>query len=269
MQIKAKKLKVQNTISFFHFFILPLKSKIQMAEKQFFLSENNVPYNELFVYGFSVDCVVFGYNQGNIQVLLIERGAEPYKNQWALPGDLVNNNENFRKAAKRILFKLTGLKKIYLEQFFAFGEPQRHPAGRVATVGYFSLVKNIDYHPVASSWALQTQWIDINNLPELAFDHQKIIKKAIKTLRKKVKTEVLGFELLPEKFTLSELQSLYEALLGDTFDKPNFRKKVLGMKILTPLNELQTNVSHRPAKLFQFNKAEFDIKQKSGFEFDL
>lgn len=240
-----------------------------MADNQFYISENNVPFKDLFIYGLSVDCVIFGYHNNSIQVLLIERGADPYKNQWALPGDLVNDNENFKRAAKRILQKLTGLTDIYLEQFFAFGSPNRHPAGRVATVGYFSLVKNIDYHPVASSWALQTKWFDINELPKLAFDHDLIIKKAIKVLRKKVKTEVLGFELLPEKFTLMELQRLYECLLGDKFDKPNFRKKILGMKILTPLNELQQNVAHRPAKLFQFDKTHYEKLQKKGFEFDL
>lgn len=122
---------------------------------------------------------------------------------------------------------------------------------------------------MASSWAAQTQWFNINELPELAFDHELIINKAIKVLRKKVKTEVLGFELLPEKFTLMELQKLYECLLGDRFDKPNFRKIILGMKILKLLNEIQTNVAHRPAKLFQFDKSQYEMLQKEGFEFDL
>ncbi len=240
-----------------------------MVDQSYFISENNLPYKELFVYGLSVDCVIFGYHEGELKVLLIERGAEPFKNHWALPGDLVNIDERLKKSAKRILHKLTGLTDIYLEQFYTFGNPKRHPAGRVASVGYFSLVKNIDYHPVASSWALQTQWFSTNELPELAFDHLTIINKAIKVLHKKAKREVLGFELLPEKFTLMELQQLFECLLGDTFDKPNFRKKILSMDILTPLNEFQQNVAHRPAKLFQFNKERYEMLQKNGFEFEM
>lgn len=243
-----------------------------MVEKHnhtYYLSENNIPYKELFCYGLSIDCVIFGYHQGAIKVLLIERGAEPYINQWALPGDLVYKNEDLNTAAARILHRLTGLENIFMEQFHTFGKPDRHPAGRVTTVGFFSLVKNDDYYPLASSWAKATQWFDIFQLPELAFDHQEIVKKAITTLQKKVRTEVLGFELLPEKFTLLDLQNLYEALLASKFDKPNFRKKILAMDLLVPLDEVRRDAAHRPAKLFSFDAKRYRNLKKHGFSFEL
>ena len=236
---------------------------------KYFLSENRIPFKDLFRFGLSVDCVIFGYYNDEVRILLIERGAEPYINTWALPGDLVGVEEDLNRSAYRILTHLTGLVDIFMEQFQAFGAVDRHPAGRVTTVGYYSLVKSENYQPVASSWAKKSQWFSISDLPELAFDHREIVDAAIENLRRRVRTEAIGFELLPDKFTLKELQSLYETLLGYTFDKPNFRKKILNMELLVPLNEVQSNVSHRPAKLFKFDKNRYKTLKKDGFSFEL
>lgn len=236
---------------------------------KFFLSENNVPFQDYFNFGLSVDCVVFGYVSDEIKVLLVQRDAEPYKGSWALPGDLVPMEEDLKDSASNVLRKLTGLEDIFMEQFHTFGTTDRHPAGRVATVGYYSLVKSDNYHPVASSWVKETQWFSIKDLPELAFDHNAILDKAIRTLKRRVKYRPVGFELLPNKFTLLELQALYEALLDFKFDKPNFRKKILSMDLLVQLDEVQANVSHRPAKLFQFDETRYKELRKEGFAFDI
>ncbi|MFB1002900.1 MAG: NUDIX hydrolase, partial [Bacteroidia bacterium] len=197
------------------------------------------------------------------------RDAEPFLGSWALPGDLVPLDEDLADSASNVLQRLTGLEDIFMEQFYAFGSVDRHPAGRVATVGYYSLVKSDNYHPVASSWVKETKWFSIKDLPKLAFDHNQVLEKAINTLKRRVKYRPVGFELLPIKFTLLELQALYEALLDYKFDKPNFRKKILSMDLLVQLDEVQANVSHRPAKLFQFDETRYIELRKEGFAFDI
>ncbi len=239
------------------------------SPSNFFISENNVPFIDYFKFGLSVDCVIFGYSKGRVRILLIERDADPFKNSWALPGDLVSLNSNLDDAANDVLKNLTGIDNIFMEQFYSFGEMDRHPAGRVVTVGYYSLVENKNYNPVASSWAKSIQWFDIYNLPELAFDHKKIVMRGIQTLKRRVRYRPVGFELLPVKFTLTELQDLYEALLDSKFDKPNFRKKILSMDLLIPLNETQGNVSHRPAKLYKFDEKRYELLKDDGFVFDI
>ena len=236
---------------------------------KYFISENNLPLKDFLNFGLSVDCVVFGYHEGEVRVLLVERDVAPYKGSWALIGDLVPTKSNLVESANKVLERLTGLKDIFMEQFFTFGAIDRHPVGRVITVGYYSLVKSLDYNPIASSWAKSTNWFNINELPELAFDHKEILAEGIRTLKRRVRYRPVGFELLPPKFTLLELQALYEALLGYKFDKPNFRKKILSMDLLVPLNEVQENVSHRPAKLFKFDEERYDSLRKEGFAFEL
>jgi 8-oxo-dGTP diphosphatase len=236
---------------------------------QYSLTENKLPSSEFLNFGLSVDCVFFGYTEGEVRVLLVERDAEPYKGSWALIGDLVHPSKDLTSSANEVLTNLTGLKDIFMEQFFTFGSLERHPMGRVVTVCYYSLVKSEDYQPVASAWAKSTQWFNIHDLPELAFDHQEILEKGVRTLQRRVRYKPVGFELLPNKFTLLELQALYEALLGYKFDKPNFRKKILGMDLLTHLDEVQENVSHRPAKLFKFNEERYQTLKEEGFVFDI
>jgi len=245
-----------------------LLSTLEESNK-YFVSENDIVVSEYFNFGLSVDCVVFGYQAGEVRVLLIERGAEPYKGSWALPGDLVDMDTDLKESAVKVLQNLTGLSDIFMEQFFTFGSVNRHPLGRVATVGYYSLVNGDNYEPVASSWARETKWYNIKDLPELAFDHKRILEKGIRTLKRRVRYRPVGFELLPTKFTLFELQDLYEALLNEKFDKPNFRKKILGMNLLIKLDEVQSNVSHRPAKLYRFDEDRYNQLRKEGFNFDI
>ena len=235
----------------------------------YYLTEKNTSLDEFFNFGLSVDCVVFGYHEGEVKVLLVERNEEPFRGAWALIGDLVHPKSDLAASANHILENLTGLNGIFMEQFFTFDEIDRHPLGRVVTVGYYSLVETDHYHPVASSWAKSTRWFSIKDLPDLAFEHQLILDKGIQTLKRRVRYRPVGFELLPKKFTLADLQTLYEALLDRVFDKPNFRKKILRMNFLTPLDEFEENVSHRPAKLYSFDEERYNHLRKEGFAFEL
>ncbi|MFY0672054.1 MAG: NUDIX hydrolase [Bacteroidia bacterium] len=228
-----------------------------------------IPVKEFYSFAVSVDCVLFAFDEGEVEVLLIQRGTELFEDTWALPGDLVYPNENIDDAAKRILLELTGLNELYLAQAQAFGDVNRHPQGRVVTVGYFALIKKDDYKPEANSWAKQLMWHKISDVPSMPFDHNDIVNASIARLRKRARRKPIGFNLLPEKFTLLELQALYESLLDEKFDKPNFRKKVLDMELLEPLNEVQQNVKHRPAKLFKFNEARYNELLENGFDFTL
>ena len=233
------------------------------------LSDNSTPIQEYFNFGLSVDCVVFGYQEGRVRVLLIERDVDPYKGIWALPGDLVPLDQDLLQSANSVLTRLTGIRNIFMEQFYTFGTVKRHPSGRVATVGYYSLVKSENHTPIASSWAKAIKWFDIDELPPLAFDHQRILDKGLRTLQRRVRYRPVGFELLPDKFTLKKLQTMYEALLGLEFDKPNFRKKILSMDLLVQLDEVEVNVSHRPAKLFKFDEVRYKNLRREGFNFDI
>lgn len=231
------------------------------------LTENNRPLSEWMRFGLSVDCVIFGYHDAKLKVLLIQRGADPFYLQWAIPGDLVHPEEDLNASSIRILKHLTGLENIFIEQFGTFGQSKRHPSGRVVTVGYFALVETDHYLPMASHWAADIGWVDLEKVPELAFDHNQILDSAVDALRKKVRTEPVGFNLLPSKFTLRQLQGVYEAILKEEFDKPNFRKKILGSKVLIPLAEFEQNVSYRPARLYCFDLDRYESLKRNKFSF--
>ena len=217
----------------------------------------------------SVDCVVFGFHNNRLKVLLIEQENVSKNNnrRYALPGDLVLPEEHIDYAAERVLFELTNLKGIYLEQFHTFGNPKRikkeddlewlniirkNPDARVITIAYYALVKMEDYTPSPSSYAEKAEWKDVLDIPELAFDHNKILRKALKKLRKEVSDHTVGFELLPEKFTLGQLQQLYEVILDMQLDKRNFRKAIKKMNTVLALEEKQKGVLHKPAQLFTY-----------------
>lgn len=226
---------------------------------------------EFFKSAFSVDNVIFGFDQVDLKVILIRRGASPFKDKWALPGDLVYPNEDLDVAAARVLAELVDLRGVYLEQVQAFGAVDRHPLGRVITVAYYSLIKIQDDVLHASSWAEVARWHSIQDALELdlAFDHRTILEACFERLQRRVKTQPVGFELLPVAFTLTELQQLYEAILGVPMDKRNFRKKILAMNILVDLNRLQEGVAHRPAKLYQFDPDRYEALTKNGFTFQI
>lgn len=219
---------------------------------------------------FSVDCVIFGFDKGELKILLIERGEDPYKGQLALPGNMVREDEDIDTAAERVLFELTGLSKIYMEQLYTFGEVNRHPAGRIITVAYFALIK-VRTHNLNPRipFARKAAWHSFHDLPRLAFDHSVILEKAYRKLQRKIRYEPVGFELLPDKFTLSQLQNLYEVILEKSIDKRNFRKKILGYDLLAESGEKQKNVSHRAAKLYRFNKRRYNSLRKKGFNFEI
>jgi 8-oxo-dGTP diphosphatase len=217
----------------------------------------------------TVDCVVFGYDESELKILLIERGLEPFKGCWALPGGFVQVSEPLEEAARRELAEEAGLKDVYLEQLYTFGEVDRDPRERVVSVAYYALVKLSDHRARAASDAARAQWFPVSRLPKLAFDHGAIVGMAQTRLKSKVRYEPIGFELLPPKFTLSQLQHLYEATLETELDKRNFRKKVLGFELLRPLKESQMLGRHRPAQLFEFNAGKYEKLRKRGFNFEL
>jgi 8-oxo-dGTP diphosphatase len=229
----------------------------------------SIEIKDFFKSAFSVDCVVFGFDDSQLKVLLIKRGADPYLGFHALPGDLVYPDENLDGAAGRVLKELTGLEDVYLEQVNTFGAVDRHPLGRVITIAYFSLLKTSDYKVDPSSWAADANWFALDHLPQLAFDHRKILESCRTRLQENVRRQPIGFELLPKKFTLREMQDLYESLLGKELDTRNFRKKVLAMDLLTELKERQEGVAHRPAKLYKFEKRMYKKLKTKGFNFDM
>ena len=224
---------------------------------------------EIYKSAFSVDNVIFGFQGDNLKVLLIKRKEEPFRGEWALPGDIVQPQWNLDEGARHVLKQLTGIENVYLEQVHTFGEVDRHPRGRVITVAYYSLIKISDVVIKPASFAEKVEWKDIRDIEKLAFDHYEIVKTCLERLRLNIKLRPLGFELLPEKFTLTELQKLYESILEKELDKRNFRKKILSMNILKFHNELQRGVAHRPAKLYSFDAEKYYEAKQNGFIFEL
>ena len=217
----------------------------------------------------TVDCVVFGFDEGELKVLLIERALEPFKGRWALPGGFVRVDETIDEAARRELAEEAGLKDVFLEQLYTFGAVDRDPRERVVSVAYYALVKLAAYDTKAATDAADARWFPVSQVPPLAFDHAEILATALTRLKGKVRYQPIGFELLPPKFTLSQLQHLYEAVLETELDKRNFRKKVLGFRLLVPLKETQMTGRHRPAQLFRFDADKYEKLRKRGFHFEL
>ena len=211
-----------------------------------------IDFSDFFSSAFSVDCLIFGYSEGKIKTLLIKRSVDPYKDYWAIPGDLVYPDEDLPNAAERILRELTGLTSIQMHQAHTFGSPSRHPQGRVITIAYFALVRIEDFSIRASSWANEVKWESVMDVSGLAFDHNEILHATFDRLKKQLSIEPICFQLLPDKFTLNEFQQLFEYVNGIPFDKANFRKKIKGIPLVKH-TEKQTNVKHRPANLFSFD----------------
>ncbi len=208
----------------------------------------------------TVDCTIIGFDDNELKVLLIRSDLEMYKNLWSLLGDNIDDDENLDTAAYRILKERTGMTNVYLEQVKAFSKPDRHPGGRVLTVAYCSLL-NTQHHELMIH-DNELHWHSFSSIEELAFDHIEILKECHKWLQKRIQEHPLGFNLLPEKFSLRELQNLYEAILGIRMDRRNFRKKFASMKLLIDTGELETDVPHRPGKLYKFNFEKYE-KQKN------
>lgn len=217
----------------------------------------------------TVDCVVFGFDDGDLKVLLIQRDLVPFRDKWALPGGFVRTDEALDDAARRELQEETGLKGVFLEQLYTFGGVNRDPRERVVSVAYFALVALGRHALHASTDARNAAWFSVSELPSLAFDHDQIVEKAVQRVRGKVRYQPIGFELLPDRFTLSQLQHLYEAILERPLDKRNFRKKILGMGLLVETDEIEQDVSHRAARLYRFEEAKYRKLVRRGFNFEL
>jgi len=217
----------------------------------------------------TVDCVVFGLDDKSLKVMLIQRGIKPFKGKWALPGGFVNVGESLDDAADRELREETGLSDLFLEQLYTFGAPKRDPREHVVSVAYFALT-NLEGHDVkADTDADQAAWFAVDELPELAFDHETIVETALERLKGKVRYQPVGFELLPEMFTLTQMQKMYEMILEKEMDKRNFRKKVLKLGVLEDTEELQKDVAHRAAKLYRFNEKAYRKLEKAGINFEV
>ena len=217
----------------------------------------------------TVDCVVFGLDDEDLKVLLIQRGIEPFAGRWALPGGFVHVDETLEAAARRELQEETGIAEVFLEQLYTVGTIDRDPRERVVTVAYYALVKLSDHRVRAATDARSAAWFAVDDLPPLAFDHDEILATAHQRLRGKVRYQPIGFELLPRKFTLRQLQHLYETVLDRPLDKRNFRKKILRMNILVDLDEIETDVAHRAARLYGFDKQQYDRMTQQGFNFEI
>ncbi|MFC0075423.1 NUDIX domain-containing protein [Flavobacterium procerum] len=224
--------------------------------------------NKPAVEGITIDCVFFGFNKESLEVLLVQHAQGESMGQWGLLGGWLQRDESADDAAQRILHDLTGLENIYLEQLKAFTNPKRVAERRVVTIGYYTLVSREDYNIKSSLKVIEAKWYKISEIPDLIFDHNEILNFSLLQLRNRVRQAPIGFNLLPEKFTLLQLMHLYEEILGIELDKSNFRRKILHMKLLVALDEKQKDVSHRAAKLYKFDDEIYQKLTEKGFNFE-
>lgn len=217
----------------------------------------------------AVDCVIFGIDEDDLKVMLIQRGVDPYRGMWAIPGGFVRVDESLDSAARRELEEETGIQDVFLEQLYTFGDVDRDPRERVVSVAYYALTNLIGHMVDARTDASNAAWFALSDLPELPFDHAAILDAALERLRGKVRYRPIGFELLPDRFTLTQLQRVYEIVLDREIDKRNFRKKILAMEILKDTGEVEKDVAHRAARLYRFDKRAYARMRKQGINFEI
>lgn len=216
----------------------------------------------------ALDCIIFGFDEDELKILLIKRDFEPAKGRWSLMGGFLDSDESLDESAQRILYKLTGLENVYMQQIYSFGDVTRDPGERTISVAYSALIKIKDYDKSLVQ-RFSAQWHPVSKIPELIFDHNKMVSEALKTLRGKARYKPIGFELLPGKFTLPQLQSLYEAIYQKKFDKRNFRKKILATTLLLKHEEKDKKGSKKGAFFYSFNKKKYQILESEGFNFEI
>lgn len=214
----------------------------------------------------TTDCVIFGFDGQKLNVLLIKRGVEPYKDRWAFPGGFLKPDESAETGALRELYEETGLKDAYIEQFHTYTAPERDPRERVITIAYMALVKITNVK--GGDDAAEAQWFPVDEAPQLAFDHDKILRDALRRLRERLHFNPIGFDLLPEKFTVRELQNLYESILGVNFDRRNFSKKMLSLGLINRLEEVSRPTPKRDAQLYSFNLQKYNELKNRGFRLE-
>jgi ADP-ribose pyrophosphatase YjhB (NUDIX family) len=214
----------------------------------------------------AIDCIIFGFDGKHLKGLFVKRRIEPQKDKWSLMGGFVKENESVNEAAGRILNELTGLSDIYMEQLFCFGDADRDPGGRVVSIAYFALIKIDDY---AEDLLLthHARWFELNKMPKLIFDHKNMVKLSQERLQQKVSNHPIGFALLPDKFTLPQLQNLYEAIYETPLDKRNFTRKILSLGILNKLKEKEKESSKKGAFYYMFDKAKYKKLENEGLRF--
>lgn len=225
-------------------------------------------YNEGAKELIAADCIIFGFDENELKLLVIKRLFEPAMGEWSLIGSFIKDNESLADAAKRILFELTGLNDVYMSQLYAHGDVNRDPGARVITVSYYALInlQDYDYKLVKEFGA---RWVSISKLPKLVFDHNEMVEMALSRLRKDAKYKPIGFELLPKKFTLPKLQSLYEAIYQKEIDKRNFRKSILKTEVLDKLDEKEKESSKKGAFYYSFNETNYKKLTEKGFYFNV
>ena len=204
----------------------------------------------------TVDIVIFTIQNEELKMLLARRKHWPYKNRWAIPGGFVKIKESLDDAAKRELYEETNVKDVYLEQLYAFGDPKRDPRTRVITIAYYALVSSDELRIMADTDVKEVKWFTVKTLPRLAFDHQKIVDFALSRLRSRILSSTLSFQFLPESFTLTELQKVYEIVLDKKLDKRNFRRKLLSLDVVEETKDMKLEGRHRPARLFRFKEVQ-------------
>ena len=214
----------------------------------------------------TVDIVIFTVSDGMLKVLLVKRGAPPFEGQFAIPGGFVRPDESLEDAAVRELYEETGVRNVFLEQLFTFGDPKRDPRGHIITVTYFALISSDRLLLLAGADAAEAEWFPARKLPALAFDHKRILDCAMERLKNKLEYTTVGFQLLPQKFTLSELQSVYEAILDKRLDKRNFRRKLSLLGVVKPLKEWR-HTGRKPAQLLRFSASRFEKLKDKGILF--
>jgi 8-oxo-dGTP diphosphatase len=216
----------------------------------------------------AIDCIIFGFDNNSLNLLLVKRKVTPMKGAWSLMGGFINEEESLDDAAGRILFSCTGLRDLYLEQLYCYGEVNRDPAARVISVSYYALIKTEDYNKELGL-KYGAKWFELLKKPALIFDHDIMVYKALRRLRRKSRSERIGFELLPEKFTIPQLQKLYEAIHQVKLDKRNFRKRILSMHFLEKLSQKEKGASRKGAFLYRFNIDKYEEAINSGFLFEI
>ncbi|MFW5657503.1 MAG: NUDIX hydrolase [Bacteroidota bacterium] len=225
-------------------------------------------YKEQETFYLAIDCIILGFDNEKLRLLLIKRNFEPHQGEWSLMGGFLRKKESLDDAAQRILTKLTGLQNVFLEQLYTYGEVHRDPGQRVISVAYYSLIHQERYKEEVGQ-RHNARWFDFDKVPKLVFDHNQMVEKAHKRLMRRSKTQPIGFELLPEKFTIPQLQNLYEAINLQKYDKRNFRKKILSMNVLQKLDEKDKENSRRGAYLYQFDKEKYDYLLSKGYHFEI
>jgi len=215
-------------------------------------------FNEIKTHEITVDIVILTIKNNALQVLLVKRNTEPFKDKWAIPGNYIRMSENLDEAATRILKEKTNVENIYLEQLYTFGDPLRHPVSRVITCAYFALIRSEDINVTTTT---DIAWHKVFDLPPLAFDHKEIIQYSLKRTRERLEMCPVAYQLLNEKFTLTEMQRAYEMIMEKSLDKRNFRKKVITTEGLRELNEFSKSSSKRPARLYTFDNIKLNSKR--------